>query len=327
MDIGREELPREPESKAGIAAVVGILLVALLVSPLWLLFLGTGLDSGVSVAMTFGVPLLTGFGLGWAWPSLRLLPLNALVAVSCGMVSFLVMLTGFDGPCCAVVYAAAALLPAWFGAYFGHLEGSRRARRGAGRGAGRGMPPGVLVPWLLLPGAIQLAERALRADPAEETLVASRVLDAPAAEAFACRILDPVDTSAPSGWFRLRVARPVAAQGHASAVGDVKTCRLWHGTIGTLTLRVASLAPEREVVLDVLAQENLENRALALRRVTLRCEPATSAQTLATLEARFVPKMFPRWYWRPFEALVGGLTLHATLDAWAAACVRRAAPK
>jgi hypothetical protein len=323
MDIGREDPPREPHSPAALATVLGLILLGMLAAPLWLLYLGSGAGSGVSIAMSIGVPLLVGFGLGWALHSWHLIPLNTIVAVSCGTVSFLVMLTGFDGPCCAVVYAAAALLPAWFGAYVGHLAGEQRAKRGAGSG----MPPSVLVPWLLLPGAIEVAERALRAAPAEETLTVSRLLDAPAAEAFACRILDPSDTTPPSGWFRLRVARPVAAEGRASALDDVKVCKLWHGTTGTLALRVASVVQGRELALDVVAQDNVEDRALAMRRVTLRCEPAGAAQTLATLEVRFEPKMFPRWYWRPFESFVGGITLDATLAAWAGACARRAAPK
>jgi hypothetical protein len=115
-----------------------------------------------------------------------------------------------------------------------------------------------------------------------------------------------------SPWEHVNAPIPRAASGRATAVGDEKAIRFGKGTI---RVRVREVEPGRRLVADVVEQ-TIEQRALGLRTLTLECAPEGPQATRVAMTIDFVPRMGPRWCWRPYERFFGAIPFEAMVEAW-----------
>lgn len=299
--------PTFRERIAGVA-LLSISIIGACLTPLLIL----GPD--VTAAMTFGMPIAIGIAAGMLARDHRGIVSIGAATAGIGIVVATLFIADEIGPFCAIIYSVIAMPPAYLAAAItlGLRRRLRRRALAARRAATLRHDALLLLLAYALPLGWHAAEQRWPTTHAPESLAMERIVAAPLAAVWESRLAFPA--TGPFSAEAIHAPLPREASGRAHAVGDVKRLSFDRGT---LAVRLVRVVPGRELVAEVIEQ-TIERRALRLHTVTLSCEPLAPEQTRVAVRLDFTPLMAPRWYWRPFERLFGGLTFDALLDGWEA---------
>lgn len=279
------------------------------------LFLMLGVLAGVEgspligLGLSIGIPATVGALLGFLNQRFRNVTLfllaTAMVLLALGSLIF----ADIIGVFCAALYALGAVPMAAFFAMF-----VRRMRKYDGpKPYSEEKIKNVFKLILIVPIVLHLGEVAIGPSRDIESLAVSANFPVAIDRVWNQRILETNHQPRGQNWVSDQGPHPKQASGHATLVGDIKTI---YYSKGFLKLQVESVEPNRLLRLKVLEQNNLENRALAIQSITLRCQPIGKNETKATLSMEYIPLMTPRWYWRPLEEFFGSLIMEETFHAW-----------
>lgn len=286
-----------------VYAVISFVLLMLAALP----FLAGGIPVNVTTTVTFGLPIVLGAISGLAVKNSRALSVFGIVWVAIGCLVGVMLVQNLIGGFCALIYALAAWPPGFATGLM--VMWWRRWRQHPDGGWGK-IDLGVFALLMLLPWGLCAGDAISPPRHGVERLLVTRDIAAPLAVVWQ-QGLDGAASRSPL-WTAMAAPLPIAVSGAAARVGDIKTI---HYGKGLLRVRVVAIEPGRRLVAVVLAQ-TIEQNALRLHTVEVACRSLGADRTRAELSITFEPLLSPRWYWRHFEAVFGGVAFAAVLDDW-----------
>ena len=175
---------------------------------------------------------------------------------------------------------------------------------------GRWRPPGTLaILLLLLPAAGTWAEpRLFRGPRPVVTIADSVVVDAPRAAVWATVSHLTLDIperplTGPAALLAAALPRPVALVGDGINPGDLRRVVFDNGTLLATVTRSEPLRRfEIDLRVERAGREFFDHWA-QLMDSTFTFEDLPGGRTLITHATRYRPRVFPRWYFEPFERL------------------------
>lgn len=189
----------------------------------------------------------------------------------------------------------------------------RAARKGAG---GRTAIYGVLV-LVLLPSGMEGVAPGLEF-AREETVTATRVVEATPAEVRAALAAEPRFSRPLPAFFRLGFPTPVLAQGSGLRAGDRREVVFEHGHHpGTLVLEVAR-AEGQEVDFAAVFDDSYITHWLAWRGAEVRWREVAPGRTEVAWTLRYRRRLDPAWYFGPLERYAARLAAGYLIEALAA---------
>jgi Polyketide cyclase / dehydrase and lipid transport len=268
--------------------------------PAWVLASACGLVGSIFAATLFqnwgtalwvGVPLSMGAIAGYAakggWLTLAVLVLGVMGSVLLGMASM-----NMGGVFCGIMLAGITLIPIWAGVFMGYIL--RSALKSSSFSQKRYLP----VILLACIGPVWAAIEGPPAYRTRETVTTSRVIAAPVNAVWASIVFFEEVRHEPPLILRIGLAHPLYTLGKSEAVGDQKTCVYNKGRI---TKEVTEITTGQLLAFKVIEQDIGYERDVALVGGSFRLTPLDADHTTVTLTTSYVPRLGPRFAWRPGE--------------------------
>ncbi len=246
------------------------------------------------VSVWFGAPFAVGAILGYRVRAAPMLLVLLSLVGAAGFITGMVSLQ-LAGAFCAMALGIIILAPVLLGLLAGWLL---RRNLKESRFSQRSWLPVLLIFAALM--GLGLVERLTDSPNRIESVTTEGVIAAPI-EASWDGLVFYEEVTHPAPWIlRIGLARPLSASGSGRRAGDIKKCVYNKGHISK---RITAVNAPRLLAFDVIEQQIGYERDVRLVDGSFEFVPIGDGLTQVRLTTRYVPRLSPRWCWRPFEEI------------------------